>query len=111
MRIEKLHLENIGVFDSLDLEFQTCPHKKAEIQIFTGINGSGKSTLLYALAGALVGPFRQKEHLISQRFQNNNAFVEILFGCGSFKLTPYLWQYFQAYHVLLCARVYNGVNL
>ncbi|MEN8215079.1 MAG: AAA family ATPase [Pseudomonadota bacterium] len=79
MRIEKLHLENIGVFDSLDLEFQACQQKKAEIQIFTGINGSGKSTLLYALAGALVGPFRQKEHLISQRFQNNNAFVEILF--------------------------------
>ncbi len=24
MRIEKLHLENIGVFDRLDLEFQTC---------------------------------------------------------------------------------------
>ncbi|MEN8215722.1 MAG: AAA family ATPase [Pseudomonadota bacterium] len=79
MRIEKLHLENIGVFDNLDLEFQTCQQKKAEIQIFTGKNGSGKSTLLYALAGALVGPFRQTEHLISQRFQNNNAFVEILF--------------------------------
>jgi predicted ATP-binding protein involved in virulence len=79
MRIEKLHLENIGVFDNLDLEFQACQQKKAEIQIFTGINGSGKSTLLYALAGALVGPFRQTEHLIYQRFQNNNAFVEILF--------------------------------
>ena len=35
MRIEKLHLENIGVFDSLDLEFQTCQHKKAEIHIFS----------------------------------------------------------------------------
>jgi len=79
MKIEKLHLENIGVFDSLDLEFKACKHKKAEIHIFTGTNGSGKSTLLYALAGALVGLFRQREHLIFQRFRNNNAFVEVLF--------------------------------
>ncbi|OAD22443.1 hypothetical protein THIOM_001755 [Candidatus Thiomargarita nelsonii] len=53
MRIKKLHLENIGVFDSLKLEFQ--PNKrpgKAEIIMFTGENGTGKSTLLYALASA-----------------------------------------------------------
>lgn len=83
MRLEKLHLENIGVFDSLDLVFQPCrqPSQKAEIHIFTGTNGSGKSTLLYAMAAALVGPFRQTEHLIWQRFRhsNLNAFVEVLF--------------------------------
>jgi predicted ATP-binding protein involved in virulence len=83
MKIKKLHLENIGVFDSLDLEFLTAKQleKKAEIHIFTGTNGSGKSTLLYALAGALVWPFRQTEHLIWQRFRNDNpnAFVEVLF--------------------------------
>jgi predicted ATP-binding protein involved in virulence len=83
MKIEKLHLENIGVFDSLDLAFPRCgqPGNKADIHIFTGTNGSGKSTLLYALAGALVGPFRQTEHLIFQRFRhsNPNAFVEVLF--------------------------------
>lgn len=83
MKIRKLHLENIGVFDSLDLEFQSInpAEKKAEIHIFTGTNGSGKSTLLYALAGALVWPFGQTEHLIRQRFRhsNPNAFVEVLF--------------------------------
>ncbi|MDM8558337.1 AAA family ATPase [Candidatus Parabeggiatoa sp. HSG14] len=85
MKIEKLHLENIGVFNNLDLEFQSCgqPGKKAEIHIFTGANGSGKSTLLYALAGALAGPFQQPMHteLIFQRFHhsNPNAFVEVLF--------------------------------
>jgi len=83
MKIKKLHLENIGVFDRLDLEFQAnkSPEKKAEIHLFTGTNGTGKSTLLYALAGALVWPFRQKEYLIRQRFRNDkpNAFVEVLF--------------------------------
>jgi len=83
MKIKKLHLENIGVFDSLDLEFQSnkSHEKKAEIHLFTGTNGTGKSTLLYALAGALVWPFKQKEHLIRQRFRhdNPNAFVEVLF--------------------------------
>jgi hypothetical protein len=42
MKIEKLHLENIGVFDSLDLAFPRCgqPGNKADIHIFTGTNGS-----------------------------------------------------------------------
>ncbi len=81
MRIEKLHLENIGVFDILDLEFKPCEQQKAEIHIFTGINGSGKSTLLYALAAALTGPLRQTEYLslIFKRFRHNHAFVEVLF--------------------------------
>jgi len=83
MQIEKLHLENIGVFDNLDLTFQPCEQagKKADIHIFTGTNGSGKSTLLYALAGALAGPFQQHTHLIFQRFHHANpkAFVEVLF--------------------------------
>jgi predicted ATPase len=53
MRIKKLHLENLGVFDSLNLEFQPSKRQgKAEIIMFTGENGTGKSTLLYALASA-----------------------------------------------------------
>ncbi len=51
MKIRKLQLKNIGVFDDETIEFQLCPAKdKAEIHIFTGQNGSGKSTLLMALA-------------------------------------------------------------
>lgn len=53
MKIRKLHLKNIGVFDDEVIEFQPCPDKdKAEIHILTGENGSGKSTILMALAGA-----------------------------------------------------------
>ena len=51
MKIRKLQLKNIGVFDDETIEFKPCPAKdKAEIHIFTGQNGSGKSTILMALA-------------------------------------------------------------
>jgi predicted ATP-binding protein involved in virulence len=51
MRITKLHLKNIGVFEDEIIEFKekTNP-EKAEIHILTGENGTGKSTILYALA-------------------------------------------------------------
>ncbi len=50
MKIRKLQLKNIGVFDDETIEFQSCPEGKAEIHIFTGQNGSGKTTLLTCLA-------------------------------------------------------------
>ena len=51
MKIRKLHLKNVGVFDDETIEFQPCPTKdKAEIHILTGQNGSGKTTILMALA-------------------------------------------------------------
>jgi predicted ATP-binding protein involved in virulence len=50
MKIRKLQLKNIGVFDDETIEFQECPAKdKAEIHILTGENGSGKTTILQAL--------------------------------------------------------------
>jgi predicted ATP-binding protein involved in virulence len=50
MKIRKLQLKNIGVFDDEEIIFKTCPEGKAEIHIFTGENGSGKTTILQALA-------------------------------------------------------------
>jgi predicted ATP-binding protein involved in virulence len=75
MRIEQLHLENIGVFDSLDLQFQPCKQPgKAEIHIFAGENGTGKTTLLYALAAA----FTSNKALILKRFRNiKESWVEL----------------------------------
>ena len=50
MKIRKLHLKNIGVFDDQEIVFQPCKAKdKAEIHIFTGQNGSGKTTILETL--------------------------------------------------------------
>lgn len=51
MKIRKLQLKNIGVFDDEEIEFKECPAKdKAEIHILTGENGTGKTTILYSLA-------------------------------------------------------------
>jgi predicted ATP-binding protein involved in virulence len=52
MKIAKLQLKNIGVFDDVTFDFSEArPKDCAEIHIFTGENGSGKSTVLYALSG------------------------------------------------------------
>ena len=50
LRITGLTLNNVGVFEHLELSFKKKPLKdKAEIHIFTGENGTGKTTLLEAL--------------------------------------------------------------
>jgi predicted ATP-binding protein involved in virulence len=58
MKIRKLQLKNIGVFDDEPIEFNECEFnkgkeikdRKAEIHILTGENGSGKTTVLLTLA-------------------------------------------------------------
>src|SRR5580765_435259 len=51
MRISRLVLNSVGVFDHLDLRFAKTPAEdKAEIHIFTGENGTGKTTLLQAMS-------------------------------------------------------------
>jgi predicted ATP-binding protein involved in virulence len=55
MRITRLELKNVGVFEHQVIDFQSkTDPDKAEIHILTGVNGSGKSTILYALASAFV---------------------------------------------------------
>lgn len=48
-RLQRLHLENIGPFENLDLEFD------AKWQILLGDNGVGKSTIIKAIALAICG--------------------------------------------------------
>ncbi len=56
MRIERLKLSNIGIFDRLDLHWRSeLESETAEIHILSGPNGSGKSTILYTLAAAFDG--------------------------------------------------------
>jgi predicted ATP-binding protein involved in virulence len=88
MKIRKLQLKNIGVFDDETIEFQPCPVKdKAEIHIFTGQNGSGKSTLLMTLANSFVKEinislskrFRMKDNNQRVRFKtylDDSSFIE-----------------------------------
>jgi predicted ATP-binding protein involved in virulence len=55
MRITKIHLQNIGVFEDTTIAFpeKTDPDK-AEIHILTGENGTGKSTVLYGLSAVAI---------------------------------------------------------
>ncbi|MGI8640463.1 MAG: AAA family ATPase [Pyrinomonadaceae bacterium] len=74
MKIRKLQLKNIGVFDDETIEFQPCPVKdKAEIHIFTGQNGSGKTTLLMALGSAFDGnPLPSLKNSLYKRMKRIN---------------------------------------
>lgn len=64
MRIQRLHLRDIGPFTDTLLEFPLPPEPgRGDIHILVGPNGAGKSTLLYALA-ALVGGLHGWELLL-----------------------------------------------
>lgn len=80
MRIARLELDNIGVFEHQIIEFRekTAPDK-AEIHILTGVNGSGKSTILYALAGV----FQMSRQLDNRfRYRDKRSQFRILFSNG-----------------------------
>ena len=83
MRITKIHLQNIGVFEDEIIEFpkKTDPNK-AEIHILAGENGTGKSTLLYALAA----PFMEFE---GNEGYNTNIYNRFRFYNLSSSLTVY----------------------
>lgn len=99
MKIRKLHLKNIGVFDDETIEFKECPAKdKAEIHILTGENGTGKTTILQSLARC----FRKSsETSFSKRIRNKNQNTSLvifyldkgktqLFSISSFERFPIL---------------------
>lgn len=84
MKIRKLQLKNIGVFDDETIEFQPCPAKdKAEIHIFTGQNGSGKTTILTALTSAFddfgISEENRQRNLINKRFKDFDSIITIEF--------------------------------
>ena len=84
MRISKLHLQNIGVFDDEKIEFKPAKTQgQAEIHIFTGPNGSGKSTILLALASAFYNDenavYKHQTNLFRKRFR----YFETLSGGGT----------------------------
>ncbi len=69
MKIRKLQLKNIGVFDDETIEFQPCPAKdKAEIHIFTGQNGSGKTTILQSFCGVFQNDELQEETKVERDY-------------------------------------------
>ena len=81
MRITKIHLQNIGVFEDTTIAFpeKTDPDK-AEIHILTGENGTGKSTVLYAISSLQNGyPLFNNR----SRFRDSRSSTKIHFDDGS----------------------------
>lgn len=78
MRITRLELKNVGVFDEQVIDFRpkTDPDK-AEIHILTGVNGSGKSTILYALAST----FALTPRFLQRRFRHSDQRSQVQITC------------------------------
>ncbi len=76
MPILKLHLENVGPFDALELDF-TDGKGNAHLgpHILTGVNGSGKTTVLKAIAACLAEPL-DSQAVIAGRSSADHGFDE-----------------------------------
>jgi len=73
IKVEQLHLKNIGPFNSETLNF-SIKEGHPDIHIFTGSNGSGKTTILHSIASEFdYFENNHKEHrsnLFFKRFHN-----------------------------------------
>jgi predicted ATP-binding protein involved in virulence len=82
MRIAKVEVENIGVFEDISIEFKEKINPDlAEIHIITGENGTGKTTLLYILASIfnaelLKGRISDKSFSFAIYFDNPKDFIK-----------------------------------
>ena len=76
MKIQNLHLKNIGPFKEATLEFSTdyVPAKeKQPVTIITGVNGAGKSIVIDAIRAALSGSSLERNIVANE----NNFVIEM----------------------------------
>lgn len=82
-RIEGVKLNNIGLFDTLELKFQTSPiagTKSASWTVIFGANGCGKSSILRAIGLALAGNEATDAAGRLLQVGKNEGDIEVQFG-------------------------------
>lgn len=75
MKVKKLHLQNYGRFDNLEIEFAPNDNTQGNVTIIVGNNGAGKSQILQALATGFswfVGGIKNK----SNGFEIDKKFIK-----------------------------------
>lgn len=76
MKIQNLHLKNIGPFKEATLEFSTDyvpAEEKQPVAIITGVNGAGKSIVIDAIRAALSGSSLERNIVADE----NNFVIEM----------------------------------
>ncbi len=76
MKIQNLHLKNIGPFKEATLEFSTDyvpAEEKQPVTIITGVNGAGKSIVIDAIRAALSGSSLERNIVADE----NNFVIEM----------------------------------
>ena len=76
MKIQNLHLKNIGPFKEATLEFSTDyvpAEEKQPVTIITGVNGAGKSIVIDAIRAALSGSSLERNIVANE----NNFVIEM----------------------------------
>lgn len=75
MKVKKLHLQNYGRFDELQMEFAPNGETKGNVTIIVGNNGAGKSQILQALATGFSWFVNGLTHVkVVQNYSNKSSF-------------------------------------
>jgi energy-coupling factor transporter ATP-binding protein EcfA2 len=79
MRIESIHLRDIGPFDDVTIDFPEGKDPQlADVYLLTGPSGCGKSTVLYAIAALIAGEQQSLgKNLLVPRVQGATSVAEL----------------------------------
>ena len=94
MKVKRLHLQNYGRFEDLNIDFAPTTKKTSNVTVIVGNNGAGKSQILQALATSLswlIVEFENESHegefLKQSIIKNNSDNTEINITLGNLSST------------------------
>ncbi|MGP4865325.1 AAA family ATPase [Psychrobacter sp. T6-5] len=82
MKVKRLHLQNYGRFEDLNIDFAPTAEKTSNVTVIVGNNGAGKSQILQALAtsfGLFIESYRDRKQDWSMRSMSRTTTIPIRF--------------------------------